>query len=478
VRGALAAVLALLTLAGCREAPRPAAPARSPAGGQDAPARRPNIVVVVLDDLDAASLHALPGVTARLADQGLVFERHFVANPLCAPSRASLLTGLYPHNHGVLSNGLPDGGFARYRERGHEGTDVAARLHAAGYRTALLGKYLNDYPHGAGESYVPPGWDDWHAVLEDRRADNFGYWVNDNGRVSRPDEYQTDFLARRALEFVRDPRRRRDQPFFLYLAPAAPHAPSTPAPRHLTLFTGARAPRTPAFDEADVSDKPAWLQAQPRLAPRQIRRLDRFHRRRLQSLAAVDEMTARLLGALDESGELARTYVWFTSDNGYVQGQHRFPGGKNAPYEEAVRVPLLVRGPGVPAGGTRGHLVSNIDYAATFLEIAGTRTSAPLDGRSLLPLLRERPPSPDGWRDALLVERERSGDPFFIPAYKALRTANAAYIEYATGAVEYYDLERDPHQLDNAARGLAPEALRRLHERLRALAACCGASCR
>lgn len=475
-------MLGTLALLGCRDESRPPS-AVAPVRGASAPApasapRRPNVVLIVLDDLDTLSLPALPGVKERLADQGLSFENHIVSNPLCAPSRASLFTGRYPHNHGVLSNGPPDGGFTRYREGDHESASLPVWLHAAGYRTALVGKYLNDYPHGVGESYVPPGWDDWHAVLEDRRADNFGYWVNDNGRVSRPDEYQTDFLARRALEFLGDARRPRDQPYFLYVAPAAPHAPSTPAPRHLALFAGARAPRTPAFDEDDVSDKPAWLQARPRFAPRQVRRIDRFYRRRAQTLAAVDELLARLLDALEAARELPHTYVLFTSDNGYLQGQHRFPSGKNAPYEEAVRVPLWVRGPGVPRGATRAQLVSNIDYADTLLELAGARAPEPLDGRSLVPLLRGDAPRAGAWRDALLVEREQSGDPFFIPAYKELRLPAAAYVEYATGEIESYDLARDPHQLDNDARRLSSDARRRLHARLRELTTCRGASCR
>lgn len=473
---------AAMALAGCRGAPRPVAvvspsPAAVRSNGPE-PGTRPNIVVVVLDDLDTLSMPALPGVTERLGGHGVTFENHIVTNPLCAPSRASLFTGRHSHNHGVLANGPPAGGFASFRERGHEAASVAPWLHAAGYRTSLLGKYINDYPHGAAETYVPPGWDDWHAVLEDRPADNFGYWVNENGRVSRPDEYQTDFLARRALELVRDPRRRSDQPFFMYLAPAAPHAPSTPAPRHLGLFAGERAPRTPAFDEADVSDKPAWLQAQMPFTPQQIRRIDRFYRRRVQSLAAVDELVRGLLDALEARGELRRTYVLFTSDNGYLQGQHRFPSGKNAPYEEVVRVPLLVRGPGVPAGVARAHLVSNVDYAATFLELAGVSAPAQLDGRSLVPLLRDAPPSTGAWRGALPIERQRSGDPFFIPAYRALRTRDASYVEYATGEIEYYDLVADPHQLDNAVSRAPRTVLERLHERLRALVACAGADCR
>jgi arylsulfatase A-like enzyme len=465
----LALLLAALSAAACDPTP----PAPSPSRGRERDPR-PNFVIVVLDDLDSAALGALPGVTRRLAQEGLSFERHFVTNPLCAPSRASLLTGRYTHNHGVLSNGPPDGGFPRYRERGHEGADLAAWLHAAGYTTALLGKYLNDYPHAAGDAYIPPFWDEWHAVLEDRRADNFGFTLNENGRVHAPTEYQTDLLAARAAEFIAGASRAPGRPFFLYLAPAAPHAPSTPAARHAGLFADARAPRTPAFDEADVSDKPAWLRAQGRLTPRQVRRLDRFWRRRLQTLAAVEEMLARLFTALEQAGELDRTFVFFTSDNGYVQGPHRFPGGKNAPYEETVRVPLLVRGPGVPAGEPRAHLVSTIDYAPTLLELAGARAPDGLDGRSLVPLLRPRPPAAGSWRGALLIERGPSGDPFPIPAWRALRTPTQVYIRYAGGEREFYDLERDPHQLESVpARAPAD-----LPARLDALGACRGPSCR
>lgn len=451
-------------------------PAASPTPAPPAPAARdprPNFVLVVLDDLDSAALSALPGLTRRLADEGLRFERHFVADPLCAPARAALLTGRHTHNHGVLANAAPEGGFARYREMGHEQADLAVWLRAAGYRTVLMGKYLNDYPHGVAESYVPPGWDDWHAVLEDRRADNFGYTVNENGRVWRPGAYQTDFLAEQAVACVRDARRVHGRPFFLYLAPAAPHAPSTPAPRHASLFAGARAPRPPSFDEADVDDKPSWLRAQPRLSERQVRRIDRFWRRRLQTLQAVDELLAGVLDALARSGELQRTFVLFTSDNGYVQGPHRFPGGKNAPYEESVRVPLLVRGPGVARGGTRAHLVSQVDYAATLLELAGARVPAGIDGRSFAPLLGASPPPVASWRDALLIERGPSGDPFPIPAWRALRTPTQVLVSYAGGEREFYDLERDPHQLDSLP-ARAPSALA---ARLEALARCRGRDC-
>jgi arylsulfatase A-like enzyme len=437
---------------------------------------RPNLVLVVLDDLDTGALVGLPRVEQRLAREGLTFTHHFVSNPLCCPSRASLLTGLYTHNHGVRSNALPEGGFGRFRAAGHEAASLAAWLHAAGYRTGLMGKYLNDYPHGADPTYVPPGWDDWHAVLEDREADNFGYWVNDNGRVTRPAQYQTDFLSARALAFIDAAARRPAQPFFLYIAPAAPHAPSTPAPRHVSLFATARAPRTASFNEADVSDKPTWLQEQPLLDARQLRRVDRFYRRRLQTLAAVDEAMEQLFARLEGRGLLANTFVFFTSDNGYLQGQHRFPSGKNAPYEESVRVPLLVRGPGVAAGARRAHLVANLDCAPTLLELAGLAVPTTLDGRSFAGLLSAAAPQPESWRQALLLERQRSGDPFPIPAWRGVRTLNEAYFEYESGERETYDLRRDPEQLDGRMR-LGAERMRALAARLDALGRCRGRDC-
>lgn len=433
-------------------------------------------MLVVLDDLDSAALVGLPHIEQRLGREGVTFTQHFASNPLCCPSRASLLTGQYAHNHGVRSNALPEGGFGRFRNTGHEANSLAAWLHAAGYRTGLMGKYLNDYPHGASPTYVPPGWDDWRAVLEDREADNLGYWVNENGHLTRPASYQTDFLIGRALEFVEAAGQPVAQPFFLYIAPAAPHAPSTPAARHAGLFAEARAPRTAAFNEVDVSDKPGWLQAQPLLDARQIRRVDRFYRRRLQTLAAVDEAMARLFALLERRGQLADTFVFFTSDNGYLQGQHRFPSGKNAPYEESVRVPLLVRGPGVATGVRRRHLVANIDCAPTLLELAGVRPPGALDGRSFARLLGAAPPPPEGWRSAVLLERQRSGDPFLIPAWRGVRGLDEAYFEYETGEHEAYDLRSDPDQLDGRT-GLTSRRVRALAARLETLSRCRGLDC-
>lgn len=450
------------------------APGPSPSPGS---AARPNIVFVVLDDLDSEALRVMPHTLRRVGEPGATFRQSFVAVPLCCPARTSILTGQYAHNHGVLSNVGAAGGFERFQARGIEKASLAPWLKAAGYRTQLAGKYMNHYPAGARPAYVPPGWDDWHAILEDRGAGNRDYWMNENGKLVKPAEYQTEKLAAVVEAFVRDSA--GQAPFFVYLAPGAPHMPAEPSPRHLDLFAGEKAPRTPAFDEEDVSDKPAWLRRADALNDGDTRRIDRFYRRRLQTLVAADEMVERVFQALEQTGQLERTWVFFTSDNGFLQGQHRFPQGKNAPYEESIRVPLLVRGPGLPPGRVLDHLVSQVDYAPTWLELAGAPVPASVDGRSLLPLLGAAPPvAPAEWRQDLLVEHWETGDPFPIPDFFLLREPQRVYVEYVTGETEWYDLQADPDQLQSRHAQLPEAERKRLSERLKLLKNCRGSGCR
>jgi len=450
------------------------APALTPS---PTPTARPNIVFVVLDDLDAESLRAMPKVRRLVEEQGGVFRQSFVSVPLCAPARASILTGQYAHNHGLLGNVGGAAGFERFQAGGHEQASVAPWLKAAGYRTLLAGKYMNHYPAGAKPHYVPPGWDDWHAILEDRPAGNVGYWMNENGKLVKPPEYQTEKLAGVVESFVRETAGKA--PLFVYLAPGAPHMPAEPSPRHAALFPDEAAPRTPAFDEEDLSDKPAWLRRADPLNSGDTRRIDRFYRRRLQTLAAADELVERVFRALEQAGQLERTWVFFTSDNGFLQGQHRFPQGKNAPYEEAIRVPLLVRGPGLPQGRVLDHLVSQVDYAPTWLELAGAPVPASVDGRSLVPLLGTAlPPAPADWRPDLLVEHWETGDPFVIPNFFLLREPRRVYVEYVTGEVEWYDLAADPSQLESRHAQLPEAERKRLSERLKLLKNCRGSGCR
>lgn len=451
-------------------------PACRPIEPVSAPPGRPNIVLIVTDDQDAGSIAYMPQVTALLADRGTTFADFFVTDPLCCPSRASILRGQYAHNHQVLKNEAPLGGFQRFHDLGHESSTIATWLKAVGYRTAFFGKYLNGYP-GEQKTYVPPGWDEWAAVLD--WTFYFDYRINENGRIvsygSRPEDYQTDVLTRKVSDYVQQAAGGR--PFFIYLAPVAPHAPSTPAPRHRHQFAGVKVPRPPSFNEADVSDKPGWVRGRGRLNPNEIVWMDRLYRKRLRSLLAVDEMLAGLIGALTRAGTLERTYILFTSDNGYHLGQHRLSHGKGTAYEEDIHVPLIVRGPGVPSGQVLEHFALNIDLAPTIAELAGTPAPTFIDGRSLVTLLGGNPPVRADWRQAFLVES--FADPAgTTPGFQALRTREYHYVEYVTGERELYDLRADPHELESLHATADATLLTQLASALAALRRCAGASCR
>ncbi len=448
-------------------------------------AARPSILYVVTDDQDP-SFDSMPDLRNRLVDGGLTFANSFVPTPTCSPSRASVLTGLLAHDHGVLVNRGAAGGFERFRDLGLDAETVATWLHAAGYRTGLIGKYLNRYPGDAAPSppsYLPRGWDFFAPFYRaDRLVPYFDFLVNDNGveqfYPARDEDYSTDAMARRALAFL--DATPLDKPFFLWIAPSAPHLPAEPAPRHKGLYSGSRAPRVGAWDEEDVSDKPAYVRALGRITEDEARRIDKNYQARMESLRAVDEMLDALLRRLTEQGRLGETYVFFTSDNGYLQGQHRFPQGKEAPYEESIRVPLVVRGPGVPAGLRLPHMVLNVDLAATFAELAGARPGSAAEGRSLVPLLSATPPPESAWRaDFLLEHWPENDDPVGVPAYAGLRSRDFKYVEYVTGERELYALAVDSYENNNlVGRSDQAETLQRLSARLAQLRNCKGEACR
>jgi arylsulfatase A-like enzyme len=448
-------------------------------------ASRPNLIFIMADDLDRnlGTLDYMPNLHRVLVQQGLTISDFFVTDSLCCPSRATILRGQYTHSHQVLTNQAPNGGFERFFQMGHEPSTLATWLQAAGYRTVLLGKYFNEYPSGASPTHRPPGWSDWASPVDGEPYKGFDYRMNENGRIvsyrDRAGDYLTDVLAGKAADILRHPG---DAPFFLYITPYAPHHPATPAPRHQNLFGAAQVPRTPSFNEADVNDKPA-----PRsmLSGSEIEDADALYRSRLRSMQAVDEMIGNLVRILEETGRLGNSYVIFTSDNGFHIGQHRLRAQKATPYEEDLRVPFVVRGPGVPAGvELGGYLAGNVDLAPTLAELAEAEIPHFVEGRSLVPLLRGERPPPSAWRQAFLLEQysdeglvapqNRSDAPLFV----GVRTLRYKYIEYWTGVREIYDLAADPYELENFE-GRAPTALlAELSSITRALAACVGASCR
>ena len=453
VRRALPALLLLLWLA---------APATA--------AARPNVLVIETDDQTVADMAAMPYTRAQIGGRGTTFANSFVSLSLCCPSRATLLTGLYAHNHGVLDVRPPFGGYARL-----DGSEtLPVWLRRAGYTTAVVGKYLNGY----SGRVVPPGWSEFHGLPGRSTYRFYDYALNENGVLRRfgnaPADYQTDVISGRAERLIR----RMPAPWFLWVTYVAPHVAqprdladpfplqsTVPAPRHRAAFTGVPMPRTPAFDEADVRDKPPEIRRRPRLGPKREAQVQETWRQRMASLRAVDEGVARLLGALPDRN----TLVIFTSDNGYLLGEHRVPSGKVLPYEPSIRVPLLMRGPGVPRGKVRRDLVWNGDLAPTILDAAGARAPFALDGRSLLA-------PPRAGRDVLLEAPPARGTNG-LPRFTGLRTRRYTYVEHLRGARELYDLRADPEQLRNRVRE-RPRLARELAARLAALRGCRGVSCR
>lgn len=476
----LITVVGLCAWSGSAALGRPAGASSAQSTAQPA---RPNILFIITDDQDVGTLRFMPRVQALLAAEGLTFPNTFAVQPLCCPSRASILRGQYPHNTQIVHNAPPVGGFPKFRDLGHETSTLATWLRAAGYRTAFFGKYLNGYPTADRPNHVPPGWDEWYGAHEGP-VRYYNYRITENGRVvsygDGPGDYRTDVLTAKAVSFIETRQQGAAQPFFLYFSVPAPHAdrpgdgPAIPAPRHRGALADLSAPRPPSFNEAGIDDKPAEIRRLPMLTGNQVAEIDEEFRTRLESLLAVDEAVERLVSALSARGELENTYIFFTSDNGYHLGEHRIPRGKNTLYEEAIRLPGLVRGPGVPAGLTRPHFVLNIDFAPTFADLAGASVPGFVDGRSFAPLLRGSPTPVNQWRADFLLEVT---SPMGITD-RGLRTGDWAFFRFANGDTSLYDLRQDPFQVDSVHQTASPELLRALTARLSELADCRGQTCR
>ncbi|MDP9475497.1 MAG: sulfatase [Actinomycetota bacterium] len=443
----------------------------APTAAQVSPSK-PNFVFILADDMRKDDLKYMPKTRHTLMDEGMYFKKAFVSTAMCCPSRATILRGQYTHNHGVWKNvSGPDGGWKAYRQNGNEQFNLATRLDKAGYRTALLGKYFNGYKD---TRFTPPGWDKWFATFT---FDYFDYNVNDNGTIrhfgTAESDYVTDVLRVETKQFI-DTSVRQGDPFFAYVAPIAPHIPWTPAPRDKHTFDGAQAPRPPSFNEEDVGDKPPWIQSLQVLGPGAIDRLNSRYERRAETLQALDDLVAGVVGKLKSSGALQNTYIVFTSDHGIHRGEHRIPASKGRPYEEDIRVPLLVRGPNVAAGSTTDKLTLNTDFFPTFTNLAGLQRPDYVDGRSLRPVLEG---SATTWRSAFLLEGRKNREAGETPDFYGVRTSSGEkYIEYEGGARELYSLSTDPFELVNSYDVAArPEELK---TRLEALKGCDGAECR
>lgn len=451
-----------------------------------AAAAKPNIVVLMTDDQTLASMSVMTQTNRLIGDEGTTFTRSFVNYSLCCPSRATLYTGQYAHNHGVLGNGPPLGGYTRLDKTNW----LPLWLQAAGYRTMHVGKFLNGYGRLSAPTEVPPGFNDWHGTIDPSTYSFYNYTVNENGTLrtygaaNEPEFYSTDFFARRANELIAGAAP-SDRPFFMSVAFVAPHAgrpvepddpagQSTPAvaPRHANAFSTVGLPQPASFNEADMSDKPALMQRRPVLTPARVAAIQENYQQRLESLLAVDEAVASIVGGLKTAGELDDTLILFTSDNGFFHGEHRVRQGKLLVYEPSIRLPLLMRGPGVPQNESQSQLVTNADLAPTILDAADARPGRAQDGRSLLDLVED--PGVQWGRELLLEGGTNSG-----LTYTALRNYRWKWVDHGNGERELYDLENDPEELANRAADPALAPLRSaMSARLAALRACAGRSCR
>jgi len=515
----------------------------SPAGARPATAAkdgRPNILVVMTDDQNVDDVAHMPNVKRLLARQGTTFTNAVDSFPLCCPSRATFITGQYAHNHGVVGNFYPYGWYGMKDRR----NTLPAWLQGSGYRTALIGKWLNGYGARDAHGEVPHGFTTWRGLLDVSAYDYFNFVMNVDGRLKTwgdakfaralvefanievtpnpgglqgvvdklrevmgpapytywgkedPEDYSPDVTGKVATSLVKAERKSR-KPFFIWWSPAAPHREDVattlmqrpgrdprPAPRYDKKSSSFRLPRPGNFNEPDFADKPSNMRDKaPVLSDAQIAQLQLDYEGRIGSLLAVDDHVKKLVATLKKTGQLDNTMIVFVSDNGWMQGEHRIPGDKFLPYEESLRVPLIIRGPGVAKNAKVAGQVSNVDFAPTLVDVANARAGRTLDGTSLLPALRNTrlKPSP-----IVQIEAPRPLFEADVPIngwdrpYKGVRTERYTYVVYSeTGEEELYDRKADPAQLTNvAADPRFAQVKAQLADELARLDTCKGRSCR
>ncbi len=444
-----------------------------------------NVVEIMTDDQTAAALGYMTNVNTLLGGEGTTFDQAVDSFPLCCPSRATNLTGQYAHNHGVIHNSGLFGGFVRLDST----NTMPVWLQAAGYRTIHVGRYLNGYEAVYG---IPPGWSDWVGLPHSGAFNYYSWKAFDNGTVraypdaAHPGEYLTDFETRKAVEKI-DDASKGDRPFYLALWYTAPHRgaprdpddpvkPGTPSPalRHRNAFANIRMPRPPSFNERNMYDKPQVVADRPRLTPALQAGIEENWRQENEALMAVDEGVAKIVDALQRNGQLDNTMIVFLSDNGFMHGEHRALAEKVLPYEESIRVPLVLRGPGVPRGRVDHRLVANVDVTSTILDATDVAPGLVQDGRSLLDLLKD--PGAEWGRD-ILIENGRGANG--VPAYRGIRNDRFLYVEHrTTGETELYDLQKDPYELKSVdGSDRYARAQHELHMRLRGLVHCAGVDC-
>lgn len=460
---------------------------------------KPNIVLILADDLNMEDWnHVKSQFAPYLQDQGLTFNNFILPTSLCCPSRASFLRGQYTQNTGIYTNGENDGtitngttasnspldyndldfvspsltgnttkgGWKDFHDLGNETSTVATWVHSVGYKTMLSGKYMNKYDDTVGAGtigqdnwYTPPGWDSFNALIGDVNHENAGphilsmaengkYTTYDTDLPGTPYNTLTNAITKQATDFISSVG---NQPFFMYLAPHAPHGPADcVAPYNKNNFSEPlpySSPQSGSFNESDVSDKPDWVKNLSPLDSTEIANETDWYHKRLCSMQQIRDQVSQVVTALTTNGKINNTYVIFTSDNGYHMGQHRLTRSKNTMYEEDIRVPFVIRGPNIPISQSIDHLVMNVDFGPTVAQLAGTTAPSFVDGKSFTSLLASSRPSVDAWRKQVLLTTTGLGGLTY-----GLRTNNMMYNKIeATGEEELYDIIADPFELTNLA---------------------------
>jgi arylsulfatase A-like enzyme len=484
--GAAGAVAAMVVPALTASA---ATPAETQAAAAGSPPRvsgsRPNIVVYMCDDMRQDDLTVLPTVRSLLGAEGVTFANCFTCAPHCAPSRAALFTGVYGHNNGVLSNS-DSAKFDFSQPAGIENfTDaIAAWLQARGYYTSLIGKVIASDSATA----IAPGYNDWFTLGGATEYQDFNFEINNNGTpesYSGPDQFQSDVLTQHAIQVI-ESLKGSAQPFFITIAPSIPHlqldptqVPPVPASRFANFSSDRALPRPPSFNEADVSDKPLEVRQLPLMTDSVIQDTTDEYRGRLASLQAIDDNVGQIYKALQDVGRLDNTIFVFTSDHGWMLGEHRYPHGKVVHYDPATRIPMVIRGPGFPAGVERQQPIVNLDLTATIVDAAGASPTRSLDGESLFPFAASSRYRTDR---AVQFEIEFNGNPALGEPgshYFAARTQNWKYVHHTdTGEEELYDFQHDPYELTNLAGNRAYSTQKaKLSALAASLKSCTGTSC-
>ncbi len=481
---------------------------------------KPNVIMFTTDDQTFRDMAVMTKTQALIGNAGASFLHAFASDPLCCPSRVTVQTGEYAHNTGVLGNTPPAGGYSSFNDK----NDLPIWLQSVGYRTIHIGKMPNGFGEVTNQNYVPPGWGPFDGGTAPSSRGEFyaflgppssytGFTLDQNGidKTYGPEDYSTDVYADIAVNRINNHLSHfPDAPLYMQVQFFAPHDPATPAPKYAGAFSSALLPVDASFNEKNVKDKPGWIRKISRFGPGLIAKIQTRYQHRLETLLSVDDAVEKIVHDLEEKGVLGNTYLIFTSDQGFMQGQHRLHQGKFVAYDPSTQVPLEIRGPGIPAGSQPRALVWNGDITSTILQMAGATPGLPQDGQSMLrnaedpslkstrPLLFETGPPGTTFEPGTaaaakaghtvkvsryvknldLDHTAQIARAIVAPRYRAIRTGRYLLVKYGDGSREMYDLSTDRLALNSVYKDSRYFPVRKfLLKHLKRLVQCSGPPC-